>query len=308
MRPTRLCSSSLLLAIALLCWGLRSAGAEEPDFPAELVAFHEGPVNPVFTGAGDGAWDARIRERGWILREGDLWRMWYTGYDGTPDGPMKLGYAMSADGIKWTRYPGNPIYDKHWVEDMMIVPHDGTYYMFAEGLHDRAQLLTSPDGIEWTRRGQLDIRMKDGMPIEEGPYGTPTAWLEEGVWRLFYERRDLGVWLATSQDLDVWTNVQDEPVLTPGPEEYDRDLIALNQIVRHNGHYYGYYHGTSTLHDPRLWTTNVAVSDDLVHWTKYAGNPLFPEATNKSSGILVPDGDGFRLYTMHNEVRAHFAD
>jgi beta-1,2-mannobiose phosphorylase / 1,2-beta-oligomannan phosphorylase len=63
---------------------------------------------------------------------------------------------------------------------------------------------------------------------------------------LFYERRDLGVWLATSKD--------------------------------------------------------------LVHWTKYEGNPLFPRRDNKSSGILVHDGKQFRLYTMHDKVVVHFPD
>jgi len=37
----------------------------------------------------------------------------------------------------------------------------------------------------------------------------------------------------------------------------------------------------------------------LIHWEKYAGNPLLPTVDNKSSGIVVPDGDKFRLYTMH---------
>lgn len=306
MREPRLHQFALSLATALLCC---TAALAQDAFPPELVHFPEAETNPVFTGAGGDAWDARIRERGWILHEGDLWRMWYTGYNtARDDGRMKLGYASSPDGINWTRYPGNPVYDEHWVEDMMVVPHEGTYYMFAEGLHDRAQLLTSQDGIEWTRRGQLDIRLKDGTPIEEGPYGTPTAWLEDGLWRLFYERRDLGVWLATSEDLDVWTNVQDEPVLIPGPDEYDRDLIALNQIIKDHDRYYASYHGTSTSHTPSLWTSNLAVSDDLIHWTKYPGNPLFPVASNKSSAIFVPDGDSFRLYTMHNEMRVHFAE
>ena len=35
------------------------------------------------------------------------------------------------------------------------------------------------------------------------------------------ERRDAGVWLARSRDLKVWTNVSDEPVLLPGPSDYD---------------------------------------------------------------------------------------
>jgi len=275
------------------------------EFPAELVRFRPGTQNPVFTGAGPGHWDENIRERGWILREGGLYRMWYTGYAGRRS-QMKLGYATSPDGLKWTRSAENPIYDKQWVEDMMIVHHGKTYYMFAEGRGDRAQLLTSPDGLNWTRKGALDIRLANGRPLPPGPYGTPTAWFERGTWYLFYEQRDRGIWLASSKDMKVWTNVQDKPVLEPGPRKYDRKYIALNQILRYNKRYYAYYHGSPGEQRPSLWSTNVAVSTDLIHWKKYPGNPLQPLRENKSSGILVNDGKQLRLYTTHNQVRVHF--
>jgi hypothetical protein len=133
------------------------------------------------------------------------------------------------------------------------------------------------------------------------PVGTPTVWVENGNWYLFYERLDKGVWLATSKDVDsrVWTNVQDEPVLVPGPAAYDKQLIALNQIIKHNGMYYAFYHGRGD-NVPRTWNTNVARSTDLIRWRKYSGNPLVED--NKSSGIVVRHGCEFRLYTMHNQV------
>jgi sucrose-6-phosphate hydrolase SacC (GH32 family) len=95
-------------------------------------------------------------------------------------------------------------------------------------------------------------------------------------------------------------------VLTLGPGKYDEKQIALNQVVRHGGHYYAYYHGSALDTRPSRWTTNVAVSDDLLHWEKYMGNPLFPVEANKSSGILVHDGEKYRLYTMHDRVDVHF--
>ncbi len=294
-----------LLAVGTLIFAQR-AGADDENFPPELVHFSPAKENPIFVAQGEGHWDVKIRERGFILKEDDCYKMWYTGYDGTREGQKMLGLATSTDGLKWTPHPDNPIYKEHWVEDMMIVKLDETYYMFAEGAMDQAQLLTSTDGVHWERRGTLDVRLKNGEPIPAGPYGTPTAWREGTTWYLFYERRDLGVWLATSSDMKVWTNLQDKPVLVPGPEYYDRDMIAMNQIVKHQGRYYAYFHGAANDKKPNLWSTNIAVSDDLIHWKKYSGNPLFPIADNKSSGILVQDGREFRLYTMHNQVQVHF--
>lgn len=277
--------------------------AQDHLFPPELVQFTPYGKNPVFEGTDADTWDQMIRERGYILFEEGAFHMWYTGYRAGSDSRMCLGYATSPDGIRWTRYPDNPIFTRSWVEDMCVVTHEGVYYMFAEGLHDIAHLLTSTDRRNWHDHGPLDVRKTGGQPIEPGPYGTPTIWIENGTWYLFYERRDAGVWLATSQDRLVWTNLQDEPVIAKGPARYDQHAVALNQVIQYRGRYYGYYHGTAE--EPwKDWTTNVAVSDDLLHWKKYPGNPIV--TGDKSSGIVVFDGQGYRLYTMHPDVRVYF--
>ncbi|MCB1099951.1 MAG: glycosylase [Verrucomicrobiae bacterium] len=298
---------TVVAATTMIC--PRSISEEGIDaFPAELVKFSPASSNPVFEGSGKGHWDEHIRERGWILRDGDSWKMWYTGFEGGGgnDGPnLKLGYATSTDGLQWTRHPDNPIYDEMWVEDMMVIKHKDVFYMFAEGKGDIAQLLTSTDGLHWTNLGPMDIRLTNGEPISDGPRGTPAAWIEGGTWYLFYERRDLGIWLATSNDTKVWTNVSDDPVIKLGPEKYDDRQVACNQIVKYQGRYYANYHGSGH-ENPHLWSTNVATSEDLIHWTKYSGNPLFPTKDNKSSGILVHDGTQYRFYTMHDRVIVHF--
>lgn len=285
--------------------GLAMIAAAAEPVPPEFTQFEPIIDQPIFTGLGEPHWDARIRERGWILRDGDQWRMWYTGYDGSRTGCKWLGHATSADGLTWTRNPGHPLYREHWVEDVCVVKHDGTYFMVAEGFLDQAQLLTSPDGLTWTRQGVLDVRLTTGEPIPRGPYGTPVLWVENRIWHLFYERRDLGIWLAKSTDLKVWTNVRDTPVLQPGPDLFDRDLIAMNQILKHKDRYYAVIHGAANTQTPALWATGLAMSDDLIQWTKCPGNPLRPISENKSSGLLIPHGNGFRLYTMHDKVVVH---
>lgn len=292
----------LLGFLALPIFALSSYAAEPSEFPDELVRFKPYSENPVFAHGKPNAWDALIRERGWILKDGDLYHLWYTGYDGSREGLKMLGHATSSDGIHWKRNPKNPIYRKHWVEDMMVVKHQGTFFLFAEGKGDQAHLLKSSDGVNWKRVGVLDVRTTNGKPIEPGPYGTPTAYFENGTWHLFYERRDAGVWLATSKDMQVWTNVQDEPVLTLGPAEHDRLMIALNQIIKYKGRYYAFYHGSGSPEKPRLWSPAIATSTDLIHWTKYPKNPLRDPKENRSSGIVIPNGNQFRFYTMHGQV------
>lgn len=277
--------------------------SDSTSYPMEILDFTADKRNPVFKGTGTDTWDEKIRERGYILYEDGLYHLWYTGYREQPDAEMHLGYATSEDGFTWKRYDKNPIYDAAWVEDMMVIKDEGTYYMLAEGKDDIAHLLTSTDRIHWTEQGNLDIRYMNGEPLSKGAYGTPTAWKENDTWYLFYERGDLGIWVATSMDLKVWTNIQDEPVIAIGPEAYDKYGVAVNQIFKHNGKYYAYYHATA-FEDWHEWTSCVAVSNDLIHWTKYENNPIMKD--NKSSPILVHDGEQYRLYTMHDEVCVHF--
>ncbi len=303
--------SPLFFAL-LLAAGCRPAAVVPPAppaeaFPPELVSFAPADGGPVFAAAGPGHWDAAIRERGWVMHEGGVYKLWYTGYDGSKTGRRRLGYATSPDGTTWTRHPGNPLLPDRWVEDVMVARDGDRYVMVAEGENDRAHWLTSADGVAWEPRGTLDVRLANGDPLPDGPFGTPTLFRDGTRWLLFYERNDAAVWLAASDDLKQWRNVRDEPVLLPGPAAYDRDMIAVNQVIRHDGRYYAYYHGCATAGpDARKWSPAVAASDDLLTWTKYPANPLRPTAENKSSGLAVVRGDGaFDLFTAHPAVWRH---
>ncbi len=274
--------------------------ARGDDFPKDLVRWRAAPDAPVFAGEGGDAWDRKIRERGWIVREGSTYHLWYTGYNDARSKERLLGHATSRDGLTWTRDPANPLVKADWVEDVCVVKADGAYWMFAEGEGDIAHLLTSADGLAWKELGPLDVRKTDGTPIAPGPRGTPTAWVEGGIWYLFYERGDNGIWLATSKDRKVWTNVQDDPVLAMGPEPYDRAAVAFDQVFKRDGVYYAIYHANSE-RPWKDWTTCLARSRDLVHWEKYPGNPIVNG--NRSSGMVVETPEGPRLYTMHPDVR-----
>jgi len=294
-----------LLAAAAVAAALPAAAA---GFPPELTDFGPASRDPLFAGGGADAWDRDVRERGWIMREGGRWHLWYTGSNRDRDPVRRLGYASGTDGLNWTRAPA-PLVPDAWVEDVCVVRRGGCYRMFAEGEEDVAHLLTSTDRRHWRRHGPLDIRLVDGRPIPAGPRGTPAVWCERGVWHLYYERLDKGVWLATSRDLCTFTNMRDEPVLACGPDDYDRDMIAVDQIVRFRGRYYAYYHACA-LEKGGEWSTCIATSDDLVHWEKYAGNPVLPvdpEHPGRSSAMLVPDGERHRLYTTHPDVRVRFS-
>ena len=97
-------------------------------------------------------------------------------------------------------------------------------------------------------------------------------------------------------------------MLLPGPDEFDQQMIAVNQVIKQDGVYYALYHGRGKATEARPkppWSTALAASRDRVHWQKYSANPLFPAAENTSSGVFVWDGRQYLLYTMHDQVVRH---
>ncbi|HPR11751.1 MAG TPA: hypothetical protein PLV06_05150 [Bacteroidales bacterium] len=303
----------LVLLILISCRPKQKPGSGvkgTEDFPKELIKFKPFEHNPVFSGTSEETWDKSIRERGFILHDNGLFKMWYTGYNNSISETKYLGYATSPDGIKWTRYEKNPVFNQKWTEDMFVFRFGNKYYMYAEGLNDVAHMLVSDDGITWQEQGDLKILTTGGDTIP-GPYGTPSILIRNGKWYLYYERNDEGIWLAVSDDHMIWTNVQDEPVLKKGPGNYDSGAVACNQVIEFRGRYYMYYHGTSDAGwaDPgaaSIWTSNVAMSSDLVTWTKYSGNPVVEG--DHSSPVMVYDGSDYRLYTTHDKVWLYYPD
>ena len=98
----------LLLLLVVGVPAVAQTQAAPDPFPKELVDWVPFEGNPLFTGTGQDTWDREIRERGFILREGDAWRLWYTGYDSTKSEVKSLGYATSPDGLPGRGTPATP--------------------------------------------------------------------------------------------------------------------------------------------------------------------------------------------------------
>ena len=118
-----------------------------------------------------------------------------------------LGYAISSDGIHFNRLCdpilGNDVpQEARGPEDPRIVKLDGLFYMLYTGYGGRFDgdyricLVTSSNLIDWQRHGMmLDEPNKDASLFPEKI---------DGKYVMFH-RRDYGIWLAYSDDLQRWT-------------------------------------------------------------------------------------------------------
>ncbi len=62
---------------------------------------------PVLSPGDSTAWDGAFVMHPWVVKDGDVYYMWYSAHNGTD--PHRLGMAKSTDGLNWVKSPANPI-------------------------------------------------------------------------------------------------------------------------------------------------------------------------------------------------------
>jgi len=276
----------LVVVVAVPCYG-----------DDVLIGWKLSRANPVLVTGAAGAWDEHIRERMWVLHEDGAYHAWYCGWQGayTKNRPnlLHLGYATSPDGIRWTKYPGNPVFDKRWTEDICVVKEGDTYYMYAEDESDgktSIHLLSSTDRVNWTPRGNV-LEALPGSPWEDDWVGTPLAFKVGPRWHMLYEGGAPGyVGLAHSADGMHWTRDERNPVITTADSKtWERRAVVPQSIVRRGSKWHLFYHASNA-----TWQTGVASSEDLIHWKRYASNPVLKD----KSAVILDLGDRYLLYTQ----------
>ncbi|MBN1417870.1 MAG: penicillin acylase family protein, partial [Planctomycetes bacterium] len=266
---------------------------------ARLVATPYKLERPVLEPTGrEGDFDAKAVDCPNVFRFRGRWYMTYIGFDGRGYG---TGLAASDDLIAWERL--GPIlgrgpagtFDDAGAAGLSIlglrdlrgghdpVLHRGRYWLTYYGNDEPGYeagygslgLATSRDLRTWERfEGNPILRPQDGAPWERGTlYKSFLLTGPDGRFHLFYNAKDSlgGSWkestgLATSADLAHWERHPENPVLPHGPDGAWDSRFASDPIVfRHADLYVMFYYGF----DGRNARDGLAVSRDLVHWTKW---------------------------------------
>lgn len=167
-----------------------------------------------------------------VARRGGEIVMLYRAQDSA--GTSRLGYAMSRDGVHFTKRPAPVLspeadYEKDGgVEDPRLVEIGGTYYLTYTAYNKvdaQLSLATSRDLEHWERRGVI-------MPAKRGAWNV--GWTKSGsilpvkvngkYW-MYYMGDAAGVpdqtGIASSTDLIHWTDALDHPVLPRRPGLFD---------------------------------------------------------------------------------------
>jgi predicted GH43/DUF377 family glycosyl hydrolase len=216
---------------------------------------------------------------------------------------------------EWTAHRSNPIlrvsegsFDSGSVFDPSVVRFGDEYRMYYSATkgdpHDQAKLLS--DGVHDvlpTSSNEETI----GAAIAEDPFRftklgheavmegrCPHVVQHEGTLYMFFVKVVDGgyrIYLAISEDGVDFHEVNDGAILTVGaPGEWDSQTVTTPQVIKDDGYFCMLYAGDDrSVDDPS--GIGLAVSEDLVHWNKIDGNPIFvtgPPGQFDSATIACP--------------------
>ena len=199
----------------------------------------------------EGTWDSLAVSDPFVIRENGQYKMWYSSRNWNIQ-IFKIGYATSPDGINWTKYTANPIfeagtnpYESGGVYGCCVMPVTGGYKMWytvydTSTTHESICYATSLDGILW---------QKDTLNNPVLEYGEPGEWDEEGIWfpRVLYLNNLYYMWyggecnlingtlwqlgLATSSDGINWIKSESNPVLSDVPDSLNPGAIQSGSVI-----------------------------------------------------------------------------
>jgi len=254
--------------------------------------------NPVFDTGPAGTWDATWIHIDRVIREGSVYRMWYTAGD-----TARIGHATSRDGVTWTRDRSNPVLDitrGSWESNVhrgYVIFAGSKYHMWYTGddwstFH--IDYASSVDGIVWKKLGR--------PVLSPGP---PTSWDKDrvglvsvvgpdtlGGFKMWYEVASTQYFgYATATDETTWTK-------NSNPVFWDNDIVYYPRVI-FDGRLYEMWYSVSP---PPKNALGYATSLDGINWTKSLESPVLhpgPDGTWDDAAI-GPTGDVIFDGTLYN--------
>lgn len=216
-------------------------------------------TNPVVEVGPKGSWDqsAEAFSSAVLHDKGKFYLYYSADYDHPPNGiqeePLhRIGIATSSDLQTWQKYEKNPVLGPPLEGDIMKFFDLPPSYVFAT--------MQGGGGVVRLPNGQFGLTFN------------VLGWNGKGQW--------LGVWLAeAATPLGPFHKVQPGPILTfGGPVDFDGTTMHLHGVQQlEDGTYAMLYTG----YNSKIATGKpgdrggLATSKDMIHWTKYSGNPVF---------------------------------
>lgn len=270
--------------------------------------------NPVLLVGPDGAWDDDSAWDPTVIKEDSLYKMWYTGDDGT--NPSRIGLATSTDGITWTKSGSNPVLSpgESWeiggISGANVISSTGLYRMWYTGIDSsgtgRIGYASSSDGVTWTKyAGNPVLSIGSAGGWEDTDVLGPAVLKDGSTYHMWYDGNDGAgqsahhIGHAISTDGLTWTKDPANPVLDIGPPGDWDWLSVYGPNVLKLGTQYMLWYSAKTL--PLAWQTGYALSSNGSSWTRqqmliHEGSPGTFDDASADYPSVISDTTIFKIW------------
>lgn len=234
-----------------------------------------------------------------VIKEGNLYKMWYTGFS-----PLQIGYATSTDGgITWEKYSGNPVlspstgWESLGVGYPSVIKVSDGYWMFYSGEVSgdvtRTGRAFSTDGINWEKDTVNNPVLLPGDPGEwdQDNYLARVIEMNDSLFMCYTAQSVPGnnsttaIGFAKSADMGItWVKDAGNPIITQGtPGNWDYGRIETGSILFKDNILKIYYDGSGSA------TGNMGR-------VGLATTPFIPVPVELTSFIATSNGSEVMLY------------
>lgn len=210
-----------------------------------------------------------------VIKDGNLWRMYYGGETRTSvDSYIDICYAYSDDGVNWTKYADNPMinhgtpkstWDGRLAQPMSLARADnGTYLLYYRGKGTSEVswlgLATSQDGVNWAKHPSNPLRRASTTGWEDDWFYGNYLDMANGTYRLWTtgdtSRHKIGY--CTSDDGLTWTDSGAPVVLPEAGTAYSKG-VSGGHFIDFTGHRRMYFRGEDDSNIYRFFVYNVTL-------------------------------------------------
>lgn len=206
-----------------------------------------------------------------VWRHEDEWRMFYTGFDGRG---YQTALAVSKDLV-------------HWEQRGLVASFGAPDTFDHGGVAVCAALFES-----YEVNGPRTLKRWNGKY-----WALYSCYPKQGG----YEIRPGAEGALWSEDGNTWQRASETtPILSiEGAADWEKDCIYAPWLIEHDGKFWNFYNAAKG----GMEQMGIVTSTDMLHWTRYAGNPIVrngaPGSYNEqfcSDGKVLRDGDHWVMF------------